>query len=67
MGNFISKVSLCLPLFLWSSIYIIKFAPKFKDFPALTAIFKDFQGLELELKIQGFLRTFKVCANPVNN
>ena len=24
----------------------IKLAPKFKDFPALTAIFKDFQDLE---------------------
>ena len=34
---------------------IIKLAPKFKDF----------QGLEFLFKIQGFLRTFKVCANTV--
>ena len=32
----------------------IKLAPKFKDFPAPTATFKDFQG-----------RTFKVHARPV--
>ena len=31
----------------------IKLAPKFKDFPAPTAIFKDFQGLEL------FISNFK--------
>ena len=37
----------------------------FKDFPAPTAIFKDFQGLDFIFKIQGFLSTFKVCANPV--
>ena len=33
------KVFLC-------SLGWIKLAPKFKDFPALTAIFKNFQGLE---------------------
>ena len=31
----------------------IELAPKFKDFPAPTAIFKDFQGLEL------FISNFK--------
>ena len=30
----------------------IKLAPKFKDFPAPTAIFKDFQGLELSRWVQ---------------
>ena len=35
----------------------IKLAPKFKDFPAPTAIFKDFQGLELFIsKFQGLSR-----------
>ena len=34
----------------WRSFCVwIKLAPKFKDFPALTAIFKDFQGLEFLL------------------
>ena len=42
MSNFILKVFLCL-------LGWIKLAPKFKDFPALTAIFKDFQGLEFLL------------------
>ena len=31
----------------------IKLALKFKDFPPLTVIFKDFQGLEFLFKIQG--------------
>ena len=26
---------------------LIRLAPKFKDFPAWTALFKDFQGLDL--------------------
>ena len=39
MSNFILMVFLCL-------LGWIKLAPKFKDFPAPTAIFKDFQGLE---------------------
>ena len=42
MSNFILKVFLCL-------LGWIKLAPKFKDFPALAAIFKDFQGLEFLL------------------
>ena len=42
MSNFILKVFLCL-------LGGIKLAPKFKDFPALTAIFKDFQGLDFLL------------------
>ena len=42
MSNFILKVFLCL-------LGWIKLAPKFKDFAALTAIFKDFQGLEFLL------------------
>ena len=42
LSNFILKVFLCL-------LGWIKLAPKFKDFPALTAIFKDFQSLEFLL------------------
>ena len=39
MSNFMLKVFLCL-------LGWIRWAPKFKDFLAPTAIFKDFQGLE---------------------
>ena len=38
MSNFILKLFLCL-------LDWIKLALKFKDFPAPTSIFKDFQGL----------------------
>ena len=38
----------------------IKLAPKFKDFPATTAIFKGFQGLEFLFSNS---RTFK-CGEP---
>ena len=59
----------------WRSFYVcscqalenpgqIKLAPKFKDFPAPTAIFKDFPGLHFS-KIQGLSMTFKVCVTPV--
>ena len=42
----------------------IKLAPKSKNFPAPTAIFKDFQGLELFISnFKDF--PFKVRANPV--
>ena len=40
----------------------MKLALKFKDFPAPTAIFKDFQDLEFLFSNS---RTFKVCVNPV--
>ena len=33
-----------LPVFVPSPLGWIKLAPKFKDFPARTEIFKDFQG-----------------------
>ena len=39
----------------------MKLALKFKDFPAPTAIFKDFQGLEFLFQNS---RTFKVGVNP---
>jgi len=42
----------------------MKLATNFKYFPALTAIYKDFQGLEFLFEIQGLPRTFKVRANP---
>ena len=45
-GVILSWGFLCLLLFLWNSTYTIKLALKFKDFPAPTAIFKDFQGCE---------------------
>ena len=51
MSNFMLKVFLCL-------LGWIRWAPKFKDFLAPTAIFKDFQGLEFFLFLN--LRTFKV-------
>ena len=41
----------------------MKLALKFKDFPAPTAIFKDFQDLEFLFSNS---RTFKVCVNPVS-
>ena len=34
----------CLPVFVLFPLGWIKLAPKFKDFPAPTEIFKDFQG-----------------------
>ena len=43
MSNFIPKVFLCLLLFL---LTYINLASKFKDLPALAAIFKDFQDVE---------------------
>ena len=42
----------------------IKLAPKFKDFPAPTAIFKDFHGLEFFFFNS---TTVKMRANPDNN
>ena len=42
ISNFILKICLCLLLFLGSSPWTIKLAPKFKDFPAPTTIFKIF-------------------------
>ena len=43
----------------------IKLAPKFKDFPVSTAIFKDFQGPGIFiLKFQGLSWTFKMHTNP---
>ena len=42
--------------------WIIKLAPKFKDFSELIAIFKEFQGLEFFLDNS---RTFKVSGRPV--
>ena len=39
----------------------MKLARNVKDFPALTAIFKDFQGLEF---LFWDSRTFKARANP---
>ena len=41
MSNFILKV------FLYLLLFLIKLALKFKDFPALTSVFKDFQGIEI--------------------
>ena len=38
MSNFILNV------FLYLLLFLIKLALKFKDFPALTSVFKDFQG-----------------------
>ena len=55
MSNFILNV------FLYLLLFLIKLALKFKDFPALTSVFKDFQGIE----IRGLSRTFKGRANPV--
>ena len=47
MSNFILKVFLCLLLSgTWESGLDKVIAPKLKDFPALTSIFKDFQSLE---------------------
>ena len=40
MSNFIPKVFLCLLIFLY------KVGIEIQDFPAPTAIYKDFQGLE---------------------
>ena len=60
----LESMSLCLLLVLCSSPLTIKLALKFKDFPVPTAIFKDFQGLEFSLNIQGLSRIFKVRANP---
>ena len=37
----------------------MKLATNFKDFPALTALFKDFQCLEFYFENQGLSRTFK--------
>jgi len=34
----------------------MKLATNFKDFPAQTAIFNDFQGLEFYFEIQGLSR-----------
>jgi len=40
----------------------MKLATIFKDFPAImTAIFKDFQGLEFLFEIQGLSRTQGMC------
>ena len=47
MSNFILKVFLCLLLSVTRESGLDKvMAPKFKDFPALTSFFKDFQSLE---------------------
>ena len=45
MKNFILKVFLCLLLQALENLGWIKLALKFEDFPAPTAIFKDFQGV----------------------
>ena len=42
----------------------IKLAPKFKDFPAPTAIFKDFQGLELLFQISRTFKEFQGACEP---
>ena len=39
----------------------IKLAPKFKEFPAPTAIFKDFQGLFKKLKFMDFQGLSSAC------
>ena len=55
--------SFCVcPFYAIENLGLIKLAPKFKDFPALTAI--TFQGLEFLFWNQRTSRTFKVRANP---
>ena len=57
MSNYFNILNIFLCLLGW-----IKLAPKFKDFPAPTANFKDFQGLEFLFQNS---RTFKVHTHSV--
>ena len=59
---FIPKSFPCLLLFLCSFPQTIKLALKFKDFPAPTAIFKDFEGLNFVfIKFKDFQGASEPC------
>ena len=59
---FIPKSFPCLLLFLCTFPQTIKLALKFKDFPAPTAIFKDFEGLKFVfIKFKDFQGASEPC------